>query len=242
MVSPRLRLPLVLLLASYLLSTALGQNVHRNKNAYHRDRRQAASTLEDLTNVVETLSQKVETLQADMTGINNELQAKLTHESLRRHELEDKVDNFTKTHGGLSVGGVSFMAKYTPDLFNQQRLGAMKPLVLNTLVTNQGQGYNNATGVFSCTLPGTYVFFINAAAGVNATVMQLDMVVDHGEVLCGARTMMVRSNGAENLVPSSCQAVVSLQAGQTVWVRNLWDSAQYWGGLTHFGGLLVQRG
>ena len=63
-------------------------------------------------------------------------------------------------------------------------------------------------------------------------------MVDQGddEILCSARTSSLQGGIP---VSGSCQAVVRLQAGQTVWLRNLWDDARYWGGLTTFSGFLL---
>ena len=70
---------------------------------------------------------------------------------------------------------------------------------------------------------------------------QLDVVVDGGQVvLCSARTTSLQPQGLA--LGGSCQAVLRLRAAQTVWLRNLWDDARYWGGLTTFSGVLLHRG
>ena len=66
---------------------------------------------------------------------------------------------------------------------------------------------------------------------------QLDLVVDPGhEVACSARTNSLQGGSPAS---GSCQAVLGLRAGQTVWLRNLWQDAKYWGGLTTFSGVLL---
>ena len=34
-------------------------------------------------------------------------------------------------------------------------------VILDEIVTNEGGNYNNKTGVFTCKIPGVYVFFLN---------------------------------------------------------------------------------
>ena len=76
---------------------------------------------------------------------------------------------------------VSFFAKYTPDLL-AHALNASAALVVNTVVSNEGQAYDSHRGVFTAPFSGTYAFFLSDAASINhATVMQ---VGTEDELIC----------------------------------------------------------
>lgn len=81
----------VLLLVLAVVAEAGSQDDHSDLQ------KRAATTLASLETVVEGLSAKVQSLQADLTTINNELQDKLIHQSQKSHELEARVGKLSSS-------------------------------------------------------------------------------------------------------------------------------------------------
>ena len=81
----------VLLLVLAVVAKAGSQDDHSDLQ------KRAATTLASLETVVEGLSAKVQSLQADLTTINNELQDKLIHQSQKSHELEARVGKLSSS-------------------------------------------------------------------------------------------------------------------------------------------------
>ena len=88
-------------------------------------------------------------------------------------------------------------------------------LVFPKVITNVGSGYNPSDGVFTAPRAGVYVFFVNVQGYSN-----YDMSVDI--VLNGVTKVRTMSYGSvsDNYNAGPNLAVLSLQTGDRVWVKN----------------------
>ena len=107
----------------------------------------------------------------------------------------------------------------------------LKPIVFSRVKVNEGGCYDNTTGVFTTTVPGTYVFTTTVRSGEeNSDVLAWIMVDD---------TDYTRLRGSYT---SSGSGSVSVQLGlgQKVWVMAESDADDYCSDGLSFTGVLVQ--
>ncbi|XP_061435704.1 complement C1q tumor necrosis factor-related protein 5-like [Lethenteron reissneri] len=106
--------------------------------------------------------------------------------------------------GESSVGPRSaFSAKvgtYTP--------AAGSPVLFNVIITNPQGHYNPGTGKFTCAHPGVYYFTLYAHPGEQHLVI---MIMKNGKVISKLCSI--------NLVTMSGSVVLSLKAGDEVWLE-----------------------
>ena len=106
-----------------------------------------------------------------------------------------------------------------------------KPIVFDTLNVNEGGCYDNTTGVFTTTVPGTYVFTATVGSGKEDRRVSAWIMVDGTAyaMLCGSYT----STGSSSVS-------VQLGLGQRVWVVAWSDVDKYYPNELCFTGALVQ--
>ena len=107
----------------------------------------------------------------------------------------------------------------------------LKPIVFSRVKVNEGGCYDNTTGVFTTTVPGTYVFTATVESGKENSVVRARITVDdtYYTTLRGSYT-------------SSASGSVSVQLGlgQKVWVTAWSDADDCWSVGLSFTGVLVQ--
>ena len=106
-----------------------------------------------------------------------------------------------------------------------------KPIVFDTVNVNEGGCYDDTTGVFTTTVPGTYVFTATVESGEKNSRVTAWITVDDTvyATLCGSDT----STGSSSVS-------VQLGLGQTVWVAADSDADLYDPEELCFTGALVQ--
>ena len=106
-----------------------------------------------------------------------------------------------------------------------------KPIVFNTVKVNAGGCYDNTTGVFTTTLPGTYVFTATVGSGQDDSFVAARITEDGTDhtVLYGSLT----STGSSSVS-------VQLGLGQRVWVKAESNADEYWSEELCFTGALLQ--
>ena len=106
-----------------------------------------------------------------------------------------------------------------------------KPIVFNTVKVNEGGCYDKTTGVFTTTVPGTYVFTAAVGSEMEDRCVIACITVDGTAyaTLCGSST----STGSSSVS-------VQLGLGQRVWVKACNDADRYSSGELCFTGVLVQ--
>ena len=105
------------------------------------------------------------------------------------------------------------------------------PIVFNTVKVNAGGCYDNTTGVFTTTVPGTYVFTATVGSGEDDSFVAARITEDGTDhtVLYGSLT----STGSSSVS-------VQLGLGQRVWVVAWSDVDKYYPNELCFTGALVQ--
>ncbi|KAK7479062.1 hypothetical protein BaRGS_00029732 [Batillaria attramentaria] len=129
---------------------------------------------------------------------------------------------------------VSFHAK----LSSPASLSSGQILIPDHIITNQGNAYNAATGYFTATYNGTYVFLATTGPSQSSSYhADLDLMANN-EVMSSIRTTYSYSGNYPTAKTGSCHAVVHLTSGQQVWLkchyRSHFDSQ-----LTTFSGYLL---
>ena len=90
-------------------------------------------------------------------------------------------------------------------------------VIFDNVITNEGSGYNNATGVFTCEEPGVYVFFLNVMTLYNKYV-EVELIKN------GDRFLIQYSSDASGFDNGSNLGVIRLAKGDTVWARVHWHN------------------
>ena len=106
-----------------------------------------------------------------------------------------------------------------------------KPIVFREVKVNEGGCYDNTTGVFTTTVPGTYVFTTTVESGKENSVVSAWIMVDDTDYtrLLGSHTSSV-----------SGSVSVQLGLGQKVWVTARSNVDDYCSDGLSFTGVLVQ--
>ena len=106
-----------------------------------------------------------------------------------------------------------------------------EPIVFGTVNVNEGGCYDNTTGVFTTTVPGTYVFTATVNSRKEDSCVRAYITVDDTEYtrLYAPYTSM-----------GSGSVSVQLGLGQTVWVEAFSDIDEYYPDGMCFTGALVQ--
>jgi hypothetical protein len=106
------------------------------------------------------------------------------------------------------------------------------PLVFNKVVLNEGGSYDSATGYFTVSVPGLYVFVTSTGPLSSNMWVSFYLYVDDAHI---DRSWAYNQDGKEM---SSVHGVVHLQAGQKVWVRSNGEQL-YWDQVSAFTGFLL---
>jgi len=105
-----------------------------------------------------------------------------------------------------------------------------KPIVFDKVKVNEGCCYDNTTGVFTTTVPGTYVFTATLGSGKEDSGVTAYIMVDG--------TAYTRLYGSYTSTGSSSVSV-QLGLGQRVWVMSESDADKYSSYYPCFTGALV---
>ncbi|XP_070201450.1 uncharacterized protein [Littorina saxatilis] len=110
-------------------------------------------------------------------------------------------------------------------------------LIPTTVLNNQGNGYNPATGKFTAPYNGTYCFMSSLWGQGSGHYIAVYLMVEGKQELYVHTTF--GSAGVSDT--ASLQAVLSVRAGQSVWLKAGGDSNQFFSGSNHnsFSGFLV---
>ena len=106
-----------------------------------------------------------------------------------------------------------------------------KPIVFSDVKVNEGGCYDNTTGVFTTTVPGTYVFTATVGSGKEDGVVHAYIAVD------GANYTYLRGSYTSS---ASGSVSVQLAVGQKVWVKACSDPGDLCSVELSFTGALVQ--
>ena len=105
------------------------------------------------------------------------------------------------------------------------------PIVFHTVTVDEGGCYDNNTGEFTTTVPGTYVFTATVGSREEGFGVIASIMVDD--------TVYTKVYGSYTSTGSSSVSV-QLGLGQRVWVKAYSDADEYWSEELCFTGALVQ--
>ncbi|KAK7091789.1 uncharacterized protein [Littorina saxatilis] len=188
------------------------------------------------------LEKNVTALSGDFTALKNREIDMKTDSSALSYEvtalkktttaLEDDVTAIKTTTSALE-GKVAMVGKTT--VFNAMFMDEAKtkgdePIVFSSVKVNEGGCYDDTTGVFTTSVPGTYVFTATVHAGKKDSSVLAYIMVDDNiyAYLHGSYT----SNGSSSVS-------VQLGVGQRVWVKARGDGDGYYSPCMGFTGALV---
>ena len=124
---------------------------------------------------------------------------------------------------------------FSTKLSYNRELQPLDTVLFDTIITNNGEGYNAETGKFTAPLSGTYYFFATVLSGYN-TKVETALILNDKEV---ARMY----SGAHDAHGSgSNSAVVNLRSGDSVWIRLLYQGGTHVHGFySTFSGFIVNE-
>lgn len=191
------------------------------KNALERKKKELESRLtEEKESYHITLQSQITPFQENVEGLVRQL----SEQQRKIKDLETRVDTNNRD--------VSFHARLESSVtVNAEE---PSPLICEEVVTNHGGAYDPNSGVFTCTLPGTYCFLATSSPNRHSqdAVAALDIMVDH-QVRGGVCAYQHHW--------SSGHSVMGLKKGQKVWLRSRSGKHHYAGEWwTTFTGLLLK--
>ncbi|KAK7105731.1 uncharacterized protein [Littorina saxatilis] len=185
--------------------------------------------MESRLTVIETQQSALQAENGRLKGDNSDLKNEL---GILRTEFSD-YKNDTE-----SVRHVSFHAKGSSSRITT---AYAHPVLLPVVSINQGNGFNSSTSKFTVPVNGTYFFAATMSSGSASSSYyyrtDAEVVVDES-VVCTIQSPVYGEVG-------SCQAVVELDVGQSVWLRCGSTTANvcyYNGPVTSFTGFLISQG
>ncbi|KAK7474935.1 hypothetical protein BaRGS_00033822, partial [Batillaria attramentaria] len=205
--------------------------------------------LADLSESEQTLQSTVQTLKADVKDLRNLLQqaeskwaanikevdTKCTADikQLNQQDTEMRSDIATITQSmNLARKSISFHAKTKYVEFS-----AGDTIFPGEVYTNEGNGFNATTGVFTAPLNGIYIFIFNGAASYASPSkknVKVHLKVDNKIV----NTCITSYHEPPGIyVQGSCHAVVKLRVGQKV--KLITESSSKFGHDPYFSGALL---
>ncbi|XP_076469665.1 uncharacterized protein LOC143299994 [Babylonia areolata] len=144
-------------------------------------------------------------------------------------QITDLKNQITNSRTGSQTETVSFHAQ----LSQNTAFGPGQPIVLPVVYNNNGDAFDNGTGIFSAPVTGTY-FFVGTIGSFNRTHdAYMELVVEGQQV---ALAFAHSNNQAGEM--ATCHAVADLQPGQRVWLRSMLDSFFNYAD-TFFSGFLI---
>ncbi|XP_069120452.1 cerebellin-1-like isoform X2 [Argopecten irradians] len=155
-----------------------------------------------------------------ITAENNELKDYL---QLQRITKQKRVSD--------DAAGIGFATSLLPNA----ALGDHQIILFDTVVTNDGNGYDPRNGQFTAPVTGLYAFSVTVMCVGNESTLHVAIMKD------GQRIGRVYANG-NSFDNGSKFVVVQLDAGQMVWVEHEFDPSGYkiyGNGYSAFSGFLI---
>jgi hypothetical protein len=93
-------------------------------------------------------------------------------------------------------------------------------LVFERVITNEGSGYNNTTGIFTASIKGLYLFTVHICASHKkwSTI---------GLVLDGTFVARSTNYNSHSFSCGSVSVIVKMETGRQVWVANVYGSNRH---------------
>nr|QBA18384.1 VIgL family C1q-related protein 11 isoform 1 [Littorina littorea] len=194
------------------------------------------------TVVVDDVKSRLTLLEAE----NQQLKRHLIEANAKIDAVENKTTNRIDTVENITNNRMGNVENQTKNLslqltqhlhdektkrvsFHATNLKNVKPspnevLIPITVLNNQGNGYNSSTGKFTAPYTGTYCFTATMWGYGPSHYIQVNLMVDGKEELFVDTHFGITGD----YDAASLQAVVSVRAGQSVWLQVNGDSNQFY--------------
>ncbi|XP_033762119.1 heavy metal-binding protein HIP-like isoform X2 [Pecten maximus] len=170
----------------------------------------------EISAILREHQQKTDMLMDVVTEQEREIQA--LKSDIARLSSEERGRKNRKRVAEVPNTGIAFYAQLSAD---QSHFGTHQTVIFDRVRTNIGNAYNHDDGVFTAPCPGVYVFFWTTANRDNSH-MQTELVVNGGQY---GRVWADSGDHADYSMASNT-VVVSLDTGNTVWIRS--DTISFW--------------
>ncbi|KAL4224119.1 hypothetical protein ACF0H5_017572 [Mactra antiquata] len=185
----------------------------------------ATSLEDDVAHLIEEVKQLKDDKDNMLSRLNQLEEENKYHRTFNEHLIEENrqlaklVSNIST---GLDAvkhrGRRSFLEApyaFTAMLdHNVEHSGIDQTVIFNKVLLNDGNGYNNHTGVFTAQIDGVYMFYFAFGAGYEAHRLWMHIVVDGSQKVSGVADTLQAGHDAQgtNLV------FLHLHQGDSVWV------------------------
>ena len=137
----------------------------------------------------------------------------------------------TKTRNGNRRATASTSVAFSALLDHHISVGNGAIIKYNVVLTNEGNWYNNYTGMFTVPVTGVYLFTFTLNVDQKSALVRL---MKDGQTLAAAVAESIDSDSSTRHESSSNTVIVHATTGQSVWVEsfyynsnNLWSGSSY---------------
>ncbi|XP_062591106.1 complement C1q subcomponent subunit B-like [Saccostrea cucullata] len=179
------------------LTTELGKNVSETTSSKEILLKEAIDQLYKETMIRLEIEKKLRTLTEEVSNL------KAGYEKVCAAIQTDKENGSQ----GMTISAVGFSALLSKDA----TLGVKQIVKYDNVITNQGNGYDKWTGIFTAPTAGLYVF--------SCTIMAFDRSAIHIEIVQDGRLISTVNSDISPWNQGSETVVLTLKKGGKVWTR-----------------------
>ncbi|XP_061176736.1 uncharacterized protein LOC133185493 isoform X2 [Saccostrea echinata] len=178
-------------------------------------------------------------ISVDINKTLDELMAEVKQSKYDQLQLSSTVSSLEVFRMNLTnnIFGKSKKVGFTASVTSSNTSWNSGTLVFPSVITNEGDGYNQHTGIFTAPSDGMYVFFVNVQ-GYDKQPIYVDIVLNGSTKV---RTMAYSSTGTGDYYDAGPNMVVlTVQKGDAVWVKHSSGKGYFSSGsITTFSGFLI---
>ncbi|XP_062574646.1 complement C1q tumor necrosis factor-related protein 3-like [Saccostrea cucullata] len=197
------------------------------------------SLMKDVLTLKESTGSRISQLEAkveDLKSENQRLDSELQRSKAKERNLSSLVASFQASLSNVSsLVNKSKKVGFSASVSSSESSWNSGALVFPSVITNEGNGYNPSTGIFTAPIAGMYVFFVNVQSYRSQTIF-VDIVLNGSTKV---RTM-AWSNGNDYFDAGPNMVVLTIQKGDAVWITRHSGAGYYNDGpITTFSGFLI---
>ncbi|XP_045185277.2 cerebellin-3-like [Mercenaria mercenaria] len=158
------------------------------------------NTLNDIKKTVADMTDRFEDLRNNITEV-----------------MEHKIRDIEEIEEKMTRSSVAFFAHHVPDLSLDV---TDKIIIFDSIITNEGSGYDTSTGVFTAPVGGMFQFTVNFCSLYN----------QHSPialVLAGKQIAKSSNYDTSHHTCGSFSAIVRVKSGEKVWVKCVTGNSSY---------------